>query len=42
VAIIAMHPSGQWSAAALWPGYHTAVRTATRDELVPPECVLLP
>ncbi len=42
VAIIAMHPSGRWSAAALRPGYYTAIRSASRDELVPPECVLLP
>jgi N4-(beta-N-acetylglucosaminyl)-L-asparaginase len=42
VAIIAMHPSGKWSSASLRPGYYTALRTATRDELVPPECVLLP
>ena len=42
VAIIALSPSGQWSAAALRPGYHTAVRTLARDELVDPECVLLP
>ena len=41
VAIIAIHPSGQWSAAALRPGYRTAVRTSTRDELAEPECVLL-
>ena len=27
VAIIAVHPSGRWSSAALRPGYHTAVRT---------------
>jgi isoaspartyl peptidase/L-asparaginase-like protein (Ntn-hydrolase superfamily) len=42
VAIIAMRPSGQWSSASLRPGYHTAVRTSTRDELADPECVLLP
>jgi len=41
-AIIAIRPSGQWSAAALRPGYHTAVRTSNRDELADPECVLLP
>jgi N4-(beta-N-acetylglucosaminyl)-L-asparaginase len=41
VAIITLHPSGQWSSASLRPGYHTAVRTPSRDELVGPECVLL-
>jgi N4-(beta-N-acetylglucosaminyl)-L-asparaginase len=40
-AIIAMHPSGCWSAAALRPGYRTAVRTAGCDEMAEPECVLL-
>lgn len=40
-AIIAVHPSGQWSAAALRPGYRTSVRTATRDEMVEPEITLL-
>jgi N4-(beta-N-acetylglucosaminyl)-L-asparaginase len=42
VAIIALHPSGKWSAASLRPGYNTAIKTAKRDELVPPDCVLLP
>jgi isoaspartyl peptidase/L-asparaginase-like protein (Ntn-hydrolase superfamily) len=41
VAVVALHPSGQWSAAALRPGYQTALRTAERDELVSPECVML-
>ena len=41
-AIIAVHPSGQWSAAALRRGYRTAVRTSSRDEMTDPECVLLP
>jgi N4-(beta-N-acetylglucosaminyl)-L-asparaginase len=41
-AIITVSPSGQWSAAALRTGYRTAVRTSTRDEMVEPECVLLP
>jgi isoaspartyl peptidase/L-asparaginase-like protein (Ntn-hydrolase superfamily) len=41
-AIIAVHPSGLWSAAALRPGYRTSVRTSTRDEMAEPECVLLP
>jgi N4-(beta-N-acetylglucosaminyl)-L-asparaginase len=42
VAIIALHPSGRWSSAALRPGYHTAVRTPSRDELADPEFVVLP
>jgi len=42
VAILALHPTGQWSAASLRPGYSTAVRTESRDELVPPETILLP
>jgi N4-(beta-N-acetylglucosaminyl)-L-asparaginase len=42
VAVITLATSGQWSAAALRPGYNTAVRTAERNELVPPECVLMP
>ncbi len=42
VAVVALHPSGQWSAAALRPGYQTALRTAERDELVSPDCVMLP
>jgi N4-(beta-N-acetylglucosaminyl)-L-asparaginase len=41
VAVLAVHPSGQWSSAALRPGYRTAVRTSTRDELADPDCVLL-
>jgi N4-(beta-N-acetylglucosaminyl)-L-asparaginase len=41
VGIITLLPSGQWSHAALRPGYRTAVRTATRDELVDPEFLLL-
>jgi N4-(beta-N-acetylglucosaminyl)-L-asparaginase len=39
--IIAMDPSGRWSAVALRPGYRTSVRTPTRDEMVDPECILL-
>ncbi len=39
--IVAMHPSGQWSAAALRPGYRTSVRTSTRDEMAEPEWTLL-
>jgi N4-(beta-N-acetylglucosaminyl)-L-asparaginase len=41
-AIITISPSGEWSAAALRPGYRTAVRTSSRDEMADPECVLLP
>jgi N4-(beta-N-acetylglucosaminyl)-L-asparaginase len=41
VAIIALHPSGQWGAASLRPGYNTAVRTSTRDEMAAPDCVLM-
>lgn len=42
VAIIAMDPSGRWSAASLRPGYQTAVRTPSRDEMVDPEFVMRP
>jgi N4-(beta-N-acetylglucosaminyl)-L-asparaginase len=42
VAIIVIDPAGRWSSAALRPGYRTAVRNATRDELVDPDHVLLP
>ena len=42
VAIIALHPSGHWSSVALRPGYHTAIRTPSRDELADPEFVALP
>ena len=41
VAIITLDRQGRWSSAALRPGYHTAVRTPTRDELVEPERVML-
>jgi L-asparaginase/N4-(beta-N-acetylglucosaminyl)-L-asparaginase len=40
-AIITLDCQGRWSSAALRPGYHTAVRTPTRDELVEPEQVML-
>ncbi len=40
--ILAVHPSGRWSAAALRPGYRTSVRTSTRDEMAEPEGILLP
>ena len=39
--IVAVHPSGRWSAAALRRGYRTAVRTPTRDEMAEPQCILL-
>jgi isoaspartyl peptidase/L-asparaginase-like protein (Ntn-hydrolase superfamily) len=41
VAIITIDGQGRWSSAALRPGFHTAVRTPTRDELVDPERVML-
>jgi isoaspartyl peptidase/L-asparaginase-like protein (Ntn-hydrolase superfamily) len=41
VAIITLDRHGRWSSAALRPGYHTAVRTPTRDELIDPERVML-
>jgi N4-(beta-N-acetylglucosaminyl)-L-asparaginase len=41
VAIIAVDTSGRWNSAALRPGYRTAVRTATRNELVDADRVLL-
>jgi len=41
VALIALDRSGRWSSAALRGGYHTAVRTPSRDELVEPERVML-
>ena len=40
VAVITLSPNGQWSAASLRPGYNTAIRTTTRDELVPPDFVM--
>jgi N4-(beta-N-acetylglucosaminyl)-L-asparaginase len=40
-AIIVLNAAGQWSSAALRRGYRTAVRTATRNELVEPERVML-
>jgi N4-(beta-N-acetylglucosaminyl)-L-asparaginase len=39
--IIAMDPSGKWSAAALRSGYRTSLRTPTRDEMVEPQSTLL-
>jgi N4-(beta-N-acetylglucosaminyl)-L-asparaginase len=40
-AIIAIDPTGRWSAAALRSGYRTAVRTSSRDEMAEPDCILL-
>jgi N4-(beta-N-acetylglucosaminyl)-L-asparaginase len=42
VAIITLDPAGRWSSASLRPGYHTAVRTPSRDELADPEFVVMP
>jgi L-asparaginase/N4-(beta-N-acetylglucosaminyl)-L-asparaginase len=41
VALIALTPTGDWTSAALRPGYRTAVRTPDRDGLAEPELVLL-
>jgi len=40
-ALIALSASGGWGSAALRPGYRTAVRSATRIELVDPDRVML-
>ena len=40
--IITLAPSGQWSSAALRPGFRVAVRTSTRDDLTDPQFLLLP
>jgi N4-(beta-N-acetylglucosaminyl)-L-asparaginase len=42
VAILALTPSGQWSAASLRTGYNTSLRTPSRDELVAPDWVMFP
>lgn len=42
VAVVTMNPAGEWSAASLRPGYHTAVRTPVRDELVAPTTIMFP
>lgn len=42
VALIAIDPAGRWCSAALRPGYRTAVRTTTRNELIDPDHILLP
>jgi isoaspartyl peptidase/L-asparaginase-like protein (Ntn-hydrolase superfamily) len=41
-ALIVLKPDGSWSSAALRPGFVTAVRSATHDELVPAHHVMLP
>ena len=40
-ALIVLTPAGRWTAAALRPGYRTAVRTAAGEELLEPQLVLL-
>lgn len=40
--VITLAPSGEWSSAALRPGFRVAVRTPERDELTDPAHVLLP
>ncbi|HUU91427.1 MAG TPA: N(4)-(beta-N-acetylglucosaminyl)-L-asparaginase [Phycisphaerae bacterium] len=42
VGVIALAPSGEWSSAALRPGFRVAVRTPDRNDLLDPEHVLLP
>jgi len=42
VGVITLAPSGEWSSAALRPGFRVAVRTPDRDDLLDPEHVLLP
>jgi isoaspartyl peptidase/L-asparaginase-like protein (Ntn-hydrolase superfamily) len=42
VGIITLAPSGEWSSAAIRPGFRVAVRTPDRDELTDPAHVLLP
>ena len=41
-AIITLNTSGEWSSAALRPGYRTAVRTPTGSGLIDPEHVMFP
>lgn len=41
-ALIVLTPAGLWTAAALRPGYRTAVRTPTGEGLVEPQRVLFP
>jgi len=40
VGIMTLTPDGRWSSAAIRPGFRVAVRTADRDELVDPACVV--
>ena len=42
VGVITLNPTGQWSSAALRPGYYTAVRTVGRDDVIEPDRVILP
>jgi len=42
VGIITLSPAGEWSSAAVRPGFRVAVRTAERDDLLDPDDVLLP
>jgi len=42
VAVLVLTPDGRWNAAALRPGYRTAVTDATRSALVASDWVLLP
>lgn len=42
VGVITLAPSGEWSSAALRPGFRVAVRTADRDDLVEPDWVYRP
>jgi len=42
IGVITLSPSGQWSSAALRPGYRTAVQTPTRVEVVDPDHVMFP
>jgi hypothetical protein len=41
VGLIALAPTGEWSSAALRPGFRVAVRTLERDELLDCSRVLL-
>jgi isoaspartyl peptidase/L-asparaginase-like protein (Ntn-hydrolase superfamily) len=40
IALLVLRPDGQWSSAALRPGYLTSVTAPGRNEVVPPEVVL--
>ena len=41
VGLITLNPDGDWSSAALRPGFRVAVRSGDRDELIPAEQVRL-